>query len=80
MKTIRVVKVKGRCNAGLEVGDTLFMDGLALVPRQDDKVCYVALASIMASIGRLSLSQPVVCVSCPDPATGAGGNVIFEIS
>jgi len=79
LQTIKVVAVRGRCNAGLKAGDTFVLDGWRIVSRNADRVCCVALASIVANGSRWKLQEGGLCVSCPDPATGEGGNVIFEL-
>ena len=79
IKRIRVVAVRGRCNAGLEVGDSFVLDGWRLISDNAAKLCCVALASIIANASRSKLRKGGVYVSCPDPATGEGGNVIFEL-
>lgn len=78
-KRVKVVSVRGTCNAELEVGDTFLLEGFCFTPQGNDRACGVAFASIMANIGRLKLQEGAVYVSCPDPGTGMGGNVVFEL-
>jgi uncharacterized repeat protein (TIGR04076 family) len=78
-RTIRVVAVRGTCNAKLQQGDTFHLNGLRIVPQGNAKSCCVAWASIVANVGRLRFAPGPVYVSCPDPGTGAGGNVTFEL-
>lgn len=73
-----VVRVRGTCNARLEEGDSfLLVRGLR---EGNDKACRTALASILMNVGRLKLQEGPIYVSCPDPGTGKGGNVIFKVS
>jgi len=80
MRRIKVVAVIGSCNAGFESGDTFHLDGLRIIPQNSEKICWVAFASIIANASRWKLQNGSGCISCPDPATGIGGNVIFELS
>lgn len=80
MIKVKVVSVKGRCNAGLEASDTFLLERWQFTPQGHSKACQVAFAAIIASASRLKLHGGRLCVSCPDPATGEGGNVIFELS
>lgn len=73
-----VVRVRGVCNAELKEGDPFPLDRESL--RRNGKLCRVALASIIMNVGRLRLLGSPLYVSCPDPGTGKGGNVIFRIS
>ena len=74
-----MVAVRGKCNAGLRVGDTFVLDGWRIVSGNAAKLCCVALGSIVANASRWKLREAAVYISCPDPATGEGGNVIFEL-
>jgi uncharacterized repeat protein (TIGR04076 family) len=78
-RRVEVMAVRGTCNAQLEEGDTFVLQGLRIVPQGHDKACCFAFASIVANLGRLRFQDPI-CVSCPDPGTGAGANVIFRLS
>jgi uncharacterized repeat protein (TIGR04076 family) len=82
-----VIAVRGTCNAGLEEGDTFHLQGLRVVPLGRDRACNVAFASLVMNAGRLGLRPgPLglragpLYVCCPDPGTGEGGNVLFELS
>lgn len=80
---IEVTRVQGKCNAGLRVGDRFAAGGTNVVPQGHDRSCHVALASVVLNAGRVVLSgdgdaQPVY-VSCMDPGTGEGGNVVFAV-
>ncbi len=80
VRKVEVVAVRGTCNAALEEGDIFLLEGFRIVPQNNEKACSIAFASIMASIGRLKLQEGPLYISCPDPNTGAGGNVIFKLS
>lgn len=74
-----MIAVRGEiCNARFEEGDAFTLERLRFVPQGHDKACCFAFASIVASMGRLKRQNPI-CVSCHDPGTGAGANVIFEL-
>jgi len=79
LQTLKVVAVRGRCNAGLQVGDTFVLDGWRIVSPNINKLCCVALASIVTNASRWKLQEGGLYMSCPDPAMGEGGNVIFEL-
>lgn len=74
--------MRGNCNAGLKTGDTFLFDGFQFSAEDEENEwkCPAAFATITANIGRLKLQHGSILVSCPDPGTGAGGNVIFELS
>lgn len=76
---IKVAKISGRCNAAFEIGDTFVLDGWRITPQGNDKACQVAFASVVMNVGRLRLQGGPLFVACPDPGTGEGGNVIFEL-
>ncbi len=77
---IEVAKVRGHCLAGLEIGDEFLFQGTSICPQGHQKSCQVAHASFVMNAGRLRISRAPLYVSCPDPGTGEGGNVIFEVS
>jgi uncharacterized repeat protein (TIGR04076 family) len=79
MMKIEVIAVRGRCNAGLAVGDTFLLHSWHIISGNANKMCCVALASIIACVSRWKLHDGAVCVSCPDPGTGEGGNVLFRL-
>ena len=76
---IRVAAVRGTCNARFETEDAFYLEGIGLVPQGHDRTCCVAFASVIANVGRLKFVAGPIYVSCPDPGTGAGGNVLFEL-
>ena len=76
---IEVIAVRGKCNAGLAVGDTFLLHNWRIISGNADKMCCVALASVTACASRWKLHEGGVCVSCPDPGVGEGGNVIFGL-
>lgn len=80
MITARVIAVRGTCNAELQPGDSFLLEGLRITPYEHDRTCMFACASLTANAGRLKLYPQGLCLSCPDPATGQGGNVLFELS
>jgi len=77
---IKVVSVKGTCNAHLAPGDTFLLEEFRLTPQGHKKTCGVACASLVANFWRLKLQPRPIYVSCPDPGTGEGANVLFELS
>jgi uncharacterized repeat protein (TIGR04076 family) len=77
---VKVVRVTGNCNARLEEGHTFLLKGLEIIPQEDAPSCQVAFASIVQNAGRLRLHGARIFVACPDPGTGEGGNVIFQLS
>jgi uncharacterized repeat protein (TIGR04076 family) len=77
---VEVVRVCGKCNAGLEVGDKFSLRGVEIIPQGHKRVCQVAFASIFLNVGRLRMHEDSIFVACPDPGTGEGGNVIFNLS
>jgi len=77
---VEVIRVRGVCNAGLEEGDSFLIKGLCIIPQGNEKACQVAFASIIANSGRLGVLKGPFYISCPDPGTGEGGNIIFRIS
>lgn len=79
-KRAKVVAVKGICNAGLEIGDEFLLKDLQFIPVEKERSCCIAYASILANIGRLKFQETPIYISCPDPGTGNGGNIIFEVS
>ncbi len=78
--TAKVITVRGICNAELQVGDLFLLEGLRFTPQGHTRTCALACASLTANVGRLKLQPRGLCVSCPDPGTGQGGNVLFELS
>ena len=74
------VKVRGHCNAALEEGDQFVVEGLRITPLCGDKSCTLAFASQTNNVGRLRLQHGPICVACPDPGTGEGGNVLFRLT
>jgi uncharacterized repeat protein (TIGR04076 family) len=75
----KVVNVQGICNAELQLGDIFFLEALRITPRGHTRECALAYASLTANAGRLAINPQGLCVSCPDPGTGQGGNVIFRL-
>jgi uncharacterized repeat protein (TIGR04076 family) len=75
-----VTRVTGTCNAGYEDGDRIVVDRDTACIDKDasDGLCIFALGAILSSMCRIEPGK-VAFASCPDPATGLGGNVLFEI-
>lgn len=79
--TATVVRVTGTCNAGYRVGDRIVVDrATACIDKAgSDQLCIFALDGILANMCRLETGATLLA-SCPDPATGLGGNVIFSLT
>jgi len=75
----QVADIRGTCNAKLQLGDLFLLEELQITPRGHTRECMLAWASLAANVGRLRLEPHGLCVSCPDPGTGQGGNVLFEL-
>lgn len=75
-----VVQVTGACNAGYEVGDKIIVDlnNACIDKKESSNLCVFALSAILANMSRIRRGEKTLA-SCPDPATGFGGNVIFKI-
>ena len=75
-----VVRVTGTCNAGYEVDDKIIVDlnNACIDKKESGNLCMLALSAILAKMSRIRRGEETLA-SCPDPATGLGGNVIFKI-
>lgn len=75
-----VTRVTGTCNAGYEAGDRVVVDRdtACIDEERSDGLCIFALGAILSNMCRIESGQKAFA-SCPDPATGLGGNVLFEI-
>ena len=75
-----VTRVTGTCNAGYRVGDKVVVnrDVACIDKERSDNLCIFALGAILVNMCRIEPGKTALA-SCPDPATGLGGNVIFEI-
>lgn len=75
-----VVRVTGICNAGYQVGDKVVvnLDTACIEKEQSNNLCIFALSTILANMCRIRQGEEALA-SCPDPATGLGGNVIFNV-
>ena len=75
-----VTRVTGTCNAGYQVGDRVVVnrDTACIDKGRSDSLCIFALGAILSNMCRLEPGKKALA-SCPDPATGLGGNVLFEI-
>jgi len=77
---ITVLKVTGNCNANYKVGERIFInnDTARIEKEQPDNLCIYALNSILVNMSRIRSGEKIL-TSCPDPATGLVGNVIFSV-
>ncbi|MBN1582727.1 MAG: hypothetical protein JXA89_18595 [Anaerolineae bacterium] len=75
-----VTRVTGTCNAGYQVGDKIVVnrDTACIDKEQSDSLCVFALVAILTNMCRIEPGKKAMA-SCPDPATGLGGNVTFDI-
>jgi len=75
-----VVRVTGACNAGYQAGDKIIVDleTACIDKEQSGHLCIWALSAILSSMSRIRPGEQALA-SCPDPATGLGGNVIFSV-
>lgn len=75
-----VVRVIGTCNAHYRVGDkiSVSLDDACIDKTQSDNLCIFALNSILTNMARIRNGEQILA-SCPDPATGLGGNVVFRV-
>lgn len=81
MRTIATVtRVSGSCIAGYEAGDRIVVnhDDACIDKERSRKLCIWALNAILANMCRIRPGETAIA-SCPDPATGLGGNVIFRV-
>jgi uncharacterized repeat protein (TIGR04076 family) len=83
MKTAiaKVVRVTGKCNADYKLGDEIIvnLDNACVDKEQSGNLCIFALSAILSNMSRIKQGEKILA-SCPDPATGLGGNVIFEVT
>lgn len=77
---IEVMRICGKCNAGLEVGNKFLVKDGRIIGEERRFECLAAYTPIVANLGRLKLHDGPIYLSCPDPGTGEGGNVLFRIS
>lgn len=75
-----VVQVTGHCNAGYKSGDKVVvnLNNACIDKEQSDNLCIFALSAILTNMARSGWGEEILA-SCPDPATGLGGNVVFRI-
>jgi uncharacterized repeat protein (TIGR04076 family) len=75
-----VVQVTGACNAGYQAGDKIMVDleTACIDKEQSGNLCLWALSAILANLSRIRPGEQALA-SCPDPATGLGGNVVFSV-
>ena len=83
MKTAiaKVVRVTGNCIADYKLGDEIVvnLDNACVDKEQSGNLCIFALSAILSNMSRIKQGEKILA-SCPDPATGLGGNVIFEVT
>ena len=77
----KVVRVKGTCNAGYRIHDEIVvnLNNACIDKDQSGNLCIFALSAILANMSRIQQKESIL-TSCPDPATGLGGNVIFNVA
>ncbi len=75
-----VVRVTGKCKAGYSRSDKIIvnLDNACVDKERSDHLCVFALGAILANMSRIEQGETIL-TSCPDPATGLGGNVIFHV-
>ena len=75
-----VVRVTGTCNAGYKIGDKILvnLDNACINKEASHNLCIFAINAILANMSRTRQGEDTLA-SCPDPATGLGGNVILKI-
>ena len=75
-----VKRVTGTCNAGYRVGDRIVVDRdtACIDTDRSGPLCIFALNAILNSLCRIEPGKTAFA-SCPDPATGLGGNVLFDV-
>jgi len=75
-----VRRVTGTCNAGYQVGDQIVIDreSACIDKQRSGPLCIFALNAVLNSLCRIEPGKTAFA-SCPDPATGLGGNVLLEI-
>jgi len=78
--TAVVVRVTGTCSASYKLGDKVLvnLDNACIEKKESDNLCIFAVSAILANMSRIKQGEEILA-SCPDPATGLGGNVIFKI-
>ena len=78
--TATVVRITGTCNVGYRMGDKIVVnrDTACIDKEQSDHLCIFALNAVLANLCRIREGETTLS-SCPDPATGLGGNVIFSV-
>lgn len=76
-----VVRVTGTCNARYQVGDEVVVNlhTACIEKEHSNNLCIWALNAILANMCHFRQEEKALA-SCPDPATGLGGNVIFSVA
>jgi len=75
-----IVKVSGMCNASFQEGDVFTITDLNVISQHHQRSCTFLCSSIIMNTGRLRLENKPLYISCQDPGTGEGGNVIVKLS
>lgn len=75
----KIVRVQGLCHAGFAVDEEFQITEYQILPCSHSKTCALAFASLVNSLGRMKIENQPILISCPDPGTGEGGNVIFKL-
>jgi uncharacterized repeat protein (TIGR04076 family) len=72
--------VTGTRNAGYRVGDKIVVnrDTACIDKARSGSLCIFALNAILVNMCRIEPGKTATA-SCPDPTTGLGGNVVFDI-
>lgn len=85
---ITAKEVRGKCAAGIKIGDKIVLRGATISLEESDRVCGFAFANIYpvvfaARLGKdlkdLGLTERVVQCIDPGQPYGEGGTVLFEI-
>jgi uncharacterized repeat protein (TIGR04076 family) len=77
---IEVIRIHGHCSTDFHKGETFFYKGSQLIGTERDFDCLFAQTTVVTNAGRLRLEKGPIYLSCPDPGTGEGGNVMLRIS
>ncbi len=78
--TAEVVKVSGKCYAAFQQGDAFAVADFNIIPLDHSRSCVLLCSTIIQNAGRLRFEKKPLFISCQDPGTGEGGNVMVKIS
>jgi uncharacterized repeat protein (TIGR04076 family) len=86
---ITAKEIKGKCAAGIKVGDKIVMRGSTISLEESDKICGFCFATIFPAIHAIRLGNEmkdqglaggiVTCIDPGPPENKEGGRVAFEI-